>query len=250
MDNPAPSGTSAAAVKLDYANPALFSGRLVRLLSYGNEEDARVHAAALWNEGIPSQVVNAHTNALGIPYAGFSPVELHVLEGDVPRAREILAGPYREDLEPAGDEVAEAPLDENGQPFALEIVGAFPSVRALFDMQMVLASANLPCYLPVLVSRGDGPPGRGDRFLLRVVADDLPRARQLIAQEAADDAADAAEGEAADPRCPVCGSWRVFDQPHFWKSLAAALRLGSKVEPRMICLACQYRGPADEFGKG
>jgi hypothetical protein len=227
---------------LDYATPN--RGGMVLLARFGTSDEAELHAAELEAEGIPTQILNSHVNALGIPYSGLSDVELHVRAGDVGRADELLKHAGGEDLEPAPEGgLAEPAVDESENPIPIAPLASFESVRLLREAQTLLASARLHAYMPKLVPRGDRPPGVGKRFLLAVAEDDLERAQLLLRQ---------AESDAAEelPRCPKCASWRVFPVSHLLQSLAATFGLAPKPAEELECLACRHRGPSAEFARG
>ena len=229
---------------LSYQTPGA-GGSMVRVGSYANSEEAELRASALAEEGIPSQVFNANVNSLGIPYAGFADVELHVRQEDAQHAAEVLARDAAEDdLEPQEPSPADPPpTDEHGNAVNLVPLVAFDSVRLMRDAQTILSSARIRSYPPALVPRGDRPPGEGARFILRVADDDLERGRHVLTE--AD--ADAASEEENEGRCPRCRSWRVFPVSQFWKGLAAMVGLGPEPQALMECLACKYVGPKEEF---
>jgi hypothetical protein len=229
---------------LSYQTPGA-TGTMVRVGSYANSEEAELRASALAEEGIPSQVFNANVNSLGIPYAGFADVELHVRQDDAQRAAELLArDAAADDLEPQDPSPTDPPpTDEAGNPLNLVPLVAFDSVRLMRDAQTILSSARIRSYAPTLVPRGDRPPGQGARFILRVAADDLDRARHVLTE--AD--ADAASDDENQGRCPRCRSWRVYPVSQFWKGLAAMVGMGPEPQPLMECLACKYIGPKEEF---
>jgi hypothetical protein len=227
---------------LDYARPGL--GKMVLMARFGTADEAQLHAAELEAAGIRTRVLNANVNALGIPYTGLSEVELHVLATDAQRAAKVLNHADDDDLEPDPDGgeggLAEPAIDESGQPITVVPVASFETVRRLRDAQTVLASARLPSYLPKLLPRGDGPPGTGKRFILRIAPEDLERAQFILEQSDRD-----AKEEL--PRCPQCASWRVYPVSHFLKSLAATLGLAPKPQPELECLSCHHRAPATDF---
>jgi hypothetical protein len=228
-DDPA-SRLSEAKTVLSYRAPS--SDGLVRLASYGDPIPAELDAAALAEEGIPAQVFGANVSSLGMIYQGFNRVELHVRAGDVERAARVLARVSSQELEPADS----GPVaDEDGRP--LVPTGAFDNSRSLYDAQAVLASASIRSFAPVLIPRGDKPAGVGARFVLRVSAEDLPGAQTLLREDPDSD----------DPRCPKCGSFRVFAISHLWKDISATLGLGPKPPSQSECLACKYRGESTEF---
>jgi hypothetical protein len=229
---------------LSYQTPGA-SGAMVRVGSYGNNEEAELRASALAAEGIPSRVFNGNVNSLGIPYAGFADVELHVRQEDAQRAAEVLARDAAEDdLEPQELSPADSPpTDDDGNALNLVPLVAFDSVRLMRDAQTILSSARIRSYPPTLVRRGDRPPGQGARFILSVAEDDLERARRVL--EEAD--ADAASEDENGGRCPRCRSWRVFPVSQFWKGLAAMVGMGPTPQPLMECLACKHVGTKEEF---
>jgi hypothetical protein len=164
-----------------------------------------------------------------------------VQSDDAGRAAEILAR-STEDLEPAEETASEKatatdPASDPNQTQPLVVAAAFDSVRALLDAQVVLASANIRFVAPVLAPRGDRPPGTGKRFILRVVKDDLPRAQSLIWEQ----------DDMEDPRCPKCGSWRVFPDATWLETLSEITGLGHKPPKKYECLACKFHGTEAEF---
>src|SRR5688572_9612155 len=80
---------SAAAPVLGYAAPP-GPARSVTAAFCANPAEAELVAGDLAAEGIPSQVLNAHTAVLG-PYGGGSRIEVQVLEADAARAAEVMA---------------------------------------------------------------------------------------------------------------------------------------------------------------
>jgi DNA-directed RNA polymerase subunit RPC12/RpoP len=215
---------------LSYRAPG--SDGLVKVARYADPIPAELDAAALAAEGIPARVFGANVSSLGLIYQGFNSVELHVRAEDFERAAKVLARVSSTELEPAD---AGPTADDQGRP--LLPAAAFDNSRSLYDAQAVLASASIQSFAPILVPRGDKPPGVGARFVLRVSAQDLPRAQALLREDPDSD----------DPRCPKCGSWRVFAITHFWKDLGAAVGLGPKSPSQSECLACKYCGKSDEF---
>jgi len=215
---------------------------MVTIGRYASAVEAALPAAELAGEGIEHQVLNSNVNGLGIPYSGFSDVEIQVHEKDVERATEALDRINADDLEPAEDPAHAPPLfDDAGQPLLVAPVGAFDNVRALRDAQTVLASARIRSFSPALIRRGSAPPGTGKRFILRVLKEDFDRAESLLEESAAE------SGEGGEPRCPKCGAWRVYPVSHFWQGLVAGLGLAQRTEEQMECLACRYRGTKAQF---
>ena len=226
----------AAAPVLPYATPMF--GHLVKLASFGTADEAELNAAELAAEGIRGQVFNAKVNALGLPYTGFTDVELHVAAEDVERAAAVLAR-NADDLEPQEPQSSDAPqFDQRGKPMRLVTAAAFDNVRLLRDAHTILSAARLRCFLPTLVPRGNAPPGQGNRFILRIAEEDADQARALLND------ADAGDDE---PRCPHCKSSRIYPVGHFWKNVAAQVGLAPKPPNEMECLACRHRGATEEF---
>ncbi len=223
---------------LSYAMP--MDNAMVRLASFGNASEAELQAAELGAEGIRTTVLNGNVNSLGMPYSGFSRVEIHVHPDDVERATAVLALATSDDLEPVDDANAVPVTDDEGHSVTLAPVAAFESVRLLRDAQTILAAGHVSSHLPIMAPRGDRPPGQGKRFILRVCEDDLDKARRLL--DAAED-----EADAEDFRCPQCHAWRVIPVPQIWKSFVALICFTSAPEEQMECLACKHHGPKAEF---
>jgi hypothetical protein len=224
---------------LSYAAPV--GKGMVRLTSFGNESEAEMRAAELIAEGIHAQVFNKNVNSLGVPYSGFSMVEIHVLPEDVERATAVLALATSDDLEPVADADSAPVTDDEGHPLPLAPAAAFESVRMMRDAQTILAAGHVRSHLPIMAPRGDRPPGEGKRFILRVNEDDLDKARQLL------DAREAGDGDEEECRCPQCHAWRVIPVPQVWKSFVALITFTSAPEERMECLACKHKGSKAEF---
>jgi hypothetical protein len=210
--------------------------KLVKLRSFGSAEQAELVASVLSAEGIRTQILGEHANSLGFIYQGFAGVDLMVQADDASRAAEILAR-TTEDLEPVDEAPSSAPTPESDQKPAWVVAGAFASVRAMLDAQVVLASANIPSVVPALAPRGDRPPGTGKRFKLRVAFEDLERAQSLLGEQ----------DDSDEPRCPKCGSWRVYPDATWIETLADIAGLGRKPAEKYQCLACKYRGGEAEF---
>jgi hypothetical protein len=213
---------------------------MVRLASFANASEAELHAAELGAEGIRTTVLNANVNSLGMPYSGFSMVEVHVHPDDVERAKAVLALVTSDDLEPVDDPETTATTDAQGHPTALVQVAAFESVRLLRDAQTILGAGHVRSHAPRLAPRGNRPAGQGRRFILKVDADDLEKARGLL-EEASNNVDD------EDFRCPKCHAWRVIPVPQVWKSIVALICFTSAPEEQMECLACKYQGPKADF---
>jgi hypothetical protein len=217
-------------------------GRMVTVERCANSLEAAMQANRLEAEGIGCITVNANVNNLGMPYSGFTTVNVQVHEDDAARAIEILQT-NPDDLEPADDpDDASAGFDDNGQPLKLVEAARYETVRQLRSAQTLLASSRIKAYPPTLVKRGDRPVGTGRRFVLRVCEEDLESAQSLLTQ-----AADEADAE-TDPRCPKCDSWRIYPVGTFWQTLAATFGICRRPEKQIECLACRYRGSPGEFG--
>jgi hypothetical protein len=107
------------------------------------------------------------------------------------------------------------------------------------DVQTVLLSQHIKSYPPELVARGDRPAGHGKRFVLRVRKEDLPRAKKVLAEAAAED---------DDPRCPRCQSWQARQiSPRLWAKFAMMIHLIPRQPEVMECKMCGRRGLKEEF---
>ncbi|HET6246941.1 MAG TPA: DUF2007 domain-containing protein [Tepidisphaeraceae bacterium] len=226
---------------LSYQSTALRSGKAVTVGEYPDSVYASIDSARLSEEGINNHVLNANVNGLGIPYSGFTSVELQVHETDAERAREILHT-AEDDVEPDPSTPDAPVLDEDGQPMQLAVVAAFETARAMREAITLLASARIRAIPPKLVRRGDSPPGTGRRFLLRVEEDDLERAEATLKQ------AESEGGDDDEPRCPKCNSWRIYPVGRGMKMVLAFFGIGKWPAAQTECLACHYRGAPEEFG--
>lgn len=213
---------------------------MVRLTSFGNESEAEMRAAELIAEGIQAQIFNKNVNSLGMPYSGFSMVEIHVLPEDVERATAVLALATSDDLEPVADADTAPVTDDEGHALALAPAATFESVRMMREAQTILAAGRVRSHLPIMVPRGDRPPGEGKRFILRVSENDLAKARQLLDAREED-------GDEEECRCPQCHAWRVIPVPQVWKNFVALITFTSAPEERMECLACKHQGLKADF---
>ena len=201
-----------------------------------------MQANRLEAEGITCITVNSNVSNLGIPYSGFTTVDVQVHEEDAERAIEILQT-SPDELEPAEEsDDASTALDEEGRPLKLIEAGRYESVRHLRAAQTVLASSRVRAFPPTLVKRGDRPAGAGARFVMRVCEQDLELAQTLLNKAKAEDEAD------DDPRCPKCDSWRVYPVGFFWQSVAAMFGIAKHPQKQIECLVCRHRGPPAEFG--
>jgi hypothetical protein len=221
---------------------ALRPGKAVTVGEYPDAAYASIDSGRLSAEGIDNHVLNANVNGLGIPYRGWTSVELQVHEADADRAREILRADM-DDMEPAADFDETPTLDDEGKPLNLVVAAAFESVREMREAITVLASARIRGIGPKLVKRGDAPAGEGKRFVLRVDESDLERAQSLIEQARAD------SDEEDEPRCPKCNSWRVYPASRTMKIILAFFGMGKWPPVETECLACKYRAAPEEFEK-
>jgi hypothetical protein len=198
--------------------------------------EAELRAAVLNAEGIRTEIFGANINAVDWLWQVFNRVDLWVPRADAQRAGEILARTARDDLEPAAAAEGTAePVDERG--VALLPVGAYENVHDLLDAQTVLASAGFRAFAPPMAPRGDRPAGVGKRFVLRVPVGEVEQAKAMLAEEASEDR--------DDPRCPKCGSWRVYIPEALLGNAAHLVGLGQG--PIAECLACHHRADAGEF---
>jgi hypothetical protein len=242
--NVAPTESPAPAPVLGYHVPR--SGKLVSVASCGDAAEAQMVASALAAAGIPSAVVNEHTNALG-GYVGRTWVEVHVGVEDRDRAAalvsEIRSGDafVPEDDPPDGS--ADIAADADGTRVPLAVAATFETARDMYDAAAVLGAARIPTYLPNLLPRGPRPggaqaeaQGRPPAFKVRVTEDDLPRARALLEE---------AEEDEDEPRCPRCGSWRVHREGGSFLYWLKDLFVGGRADGvrALECLACGHRFP-------
>jgi hypothetical protein len=220
---------------LSYAVPG--SNREVTIARVAGGAEAEMISGQLAAAGIPSQVINRNVEVLG-PYAPGSSVKVIVMADDAERAREVL----RDEVEPG--EPPEAPLDEDGQPVELAVVGSFDEPRLLRQAAATLAAARVKPFLPMLVPRSQSTadtPARANRFVLRVRAEDLDHAQALLVERDEDDDGD------PEPRCPKCHAWRVHKNTSMMEELARFFGFGKARPAEYECLKCRYRGPEPEF---
>jgi hypothetical protein len=194
-DNPPP--------PLDYATPR--SGRTVTVAFCADSGEAELVCGELRAAGVPAAAVNHHTVALGA-YSGGSQVEVQVPVEDRDRAARVLARlPDRNDVVPEpepADGSADFATDEHGARGALLVVGEFATAQEMLEASAALGSAHVRTYLPNLVPRTEGAADSPPVFRVRVGADDAPRARAVLDEDADPD----------EPRCPRCASWRLHRQ--------------------------------------
>jgi hypothetical protein len=204
----------AAAPVLAYQVPR--SGRAVTVAFCADGVEAELLCTELNAAGVPAAAVNEHAAAALSGY-GLVRVEVQVAEEDRERAAEVLARlPGRHDVEPADeppDGSADYTTDDSGARVPLTVAAEYATAQEMLEASAALGSARVQTFLPDLVPRrrvdaGDDsadtarPP---PRYRVRVLAEDLPRARRVLEQtdEGGDD---------DEPRCPQCASWRVHRQ--------------------------------------
>ena len=212
--------------------------------------EAEMIAADLEAEGVRCIVTNRSAAALGA-YAGGARVYVEVPADEADRAAQVLrVRSLGDDVEPADEDPAagaadpdgDAPVDEQGRPVPLVVVAAYDRASRMRDAVTTLGAARIRCVVPRLVPRGDRPSGEGDRFVVRVRADDLPRARAILYEP---DDATGAEDEDDEPRCPECASWRVHRLGSMWLNIGRFFGLagGSEKDDPFQCLACGHTWP-------
>lgn len=184
---------------LSYGRPATATAVTIR--KFYDAINAQLHANELAAHGIAYSLLNENTNTLG-PYSGFSQVELRVAAADVEAADRVLSNLQADpqDVEPVNDPGPEASVPcPDGM---LVPAAAFDEPGHMLDAAATLGAAGIECFLPELAARGDRPRGVGDRFVVRVREEEVEAARDLLSDESGD-----------EPRCPKCGSWRVYLPP-------------------------------------
>jgi hypothetical protein len=204
---------------LSYAVPG--STREVTVARAAGGAEAEMMSGQLALAGIRSQVINRNVEVLG-PYAPGGSVQVIVMADDAERAREVL----RDEVEP-GEELA--------------VAAAFDNPRLLRQASATLAAARVRPFLPTLVPRSEATPGEGKRFVLRVRADELERARALL-----DEPDEDVDGE-PEPRCPKCHAWRVHKDTTIMEEIGRFFGFGRGRQPEYECLKCRHRGPEAEF---
>ncbi len=220
---------------LSYLTP--LSGKIVTLTAVSSEAAAALIADALSDGGIRSLIINSHTNSLGVPYSGFAAIKVQVQEHDAEAAKQIVSalGRFADDLEPA-ENTSPVALDASGMEVETQVAEAFAHARLLFDAAAALEAAHIPHFMPNLVPRGARPVGTGNRFLLRVGPDDLPRARAILREVEAD--------EKEEPHCPRCYSWRVIEASDWMSNLLRLISFRPILGPHLECTQCGHRWPA------
>ena len=242
-----PASASPAPPVLGYQAPR--SGKGVTVAWCADVMEAELLRNELNANGVPAASVNQHVVSALQGYVGFVRVEVQVAVEDLDRAAAVLARlPGRNDVEPAEDPPdgsADFTTDAGGARVPLAVAAEYDTAQEMLEASAALGSARIESFLPDLVPR---PPRDADaaepaprRFRVRVVADELARARRVL-EEAAEDDGDAG-GDADDTRCPKCASWRVYGSSP--GVVASLLRLlGGTGGPRgktWQCLKCGHR---------
>jgi hypothetical protein len=198
--------------------------------------EAQIFANELAANGIDYYVMNQNTNDLLGTYVGFTYVELQVRKEEAEAASALLSklsgNPL--EVEPAEASNADQPIPDPAGEGILVSAAGFDNPRSLLDAAATLGAARVESFLPMLVVRGDGPAGVGDRFILRVREDDAEQAREILSKAAAE------ESDDEEPRCPTCGSYRVMAVPQFWKDVMRFLRGDTDRSVQMQCLLCRH----------
>jgi DNA-directed RNA polymerase subunit RPC12/RpoP len=160
---------------------------------------------------------------------------LQVSEADAPAATELLARLQLDpsEVEPEHDADPDAPVADPTGPGMLTPAAAYDNPRYLFDAAASLGASHIESFLPSLVPRGDRPPGSGNRFVIRVREADLERARAIL--QGQDE-----PQEKAEPRCPRCGSWRVYLHPPKQGLVNFLLGRIPEQPQRLECLRCHH----------
>jgi hypothetical protein len=194
--------------------------------------------AVLEAEGIESHLFNESSQALGVGAFGYTASEIQVPSLDAERAKAIVRQLIEDPdaVEPADEADVEAPRGDDGQE--LVVVGAYDNPRSLQESAAVLGSARIKPYLPRLVARGANPPGTGDRFLLRVEAEDAERATSIL-----EDAREEAEEDAKERgllRCPKCNRLTGERISRAWDLFTALITFRPPPSPRAHCAPCRH----------
>ena len=226
--------------------------------------EAEMIAGELGAEGIRCTVTNTNAAAMG-PWGGGARIYVEVPKLAAERAVEVLrVRTLGDDVEPADEDDAaggdatrdfsetDPPLDEEGKPAQLVVVAAYDTASRMRDAVTTLGSAHIGCVVPRLVPRGDRPKGQGNRFIVRVGADDLDRARAVLHEPQETEAADRdVNRDAVDDeevRCPACSSWRVHRLGSLWVNVGRFFGLvgGSEKSDPFLCLACKHKWSAGD----
>ncbi len=214
--------------------------------SFYNEIEAQLCGNELETNGIRYQLLNSSTRAVMAMYGSFIQVPLQVMSDDVDRARTLLAEHLRpesaDQLEPAEADDPAKPheiLGEDGEPVQLLAAGAFDSVHEMREASLILEAGRIEAYVPRLVAK-PAEPHAARQFIVRVQEDDLPRARALLKRDP--------ESDSAEPRCPRCGGWNVYEIKHEFTNMVLMF-VGKRKPLQCECLKCHYVGLRDEFFK-
>jgi hypothetical protein len=234
------------------------SGRGVTVAWCADAMEAELLCNELNANGVLAVTANEHVVSALQGYVGFVRVEVQVAVEDRDRAAAVLARlPGRNDVEPAeepADGSADFTTDESGARLPLAVVAEYPTAQEMLEASAVLGSVRVQTFLPDLVPRYPAPdpdtadPDAGAQrppplFRVRVLEDDLPRARRVLEEsDGADDA-----GEEDDPRCPKCASWRVHGStPGIVGSIVRMLTGGGGARGRTWeCLRCRFKWADD-----
>jgi len=189
---------------LSYQAPR--SGQTARVATCADAGEGQVLVGELAGYGIPAAVINEHTSALG-PWGGNAVVKVEVRLEDAERAADIVnrlrSGQDLEPEEEPADGSADFTTDEEGRRQPLAVVAEYDTAREMYECAATLGSVRVTAFLPNLVRRPEGAEPSGRKFVVRVLEDDLGRARRVLSEASRE-----AE-EDDEPRCPACGSWHV-----------------------------------------
>lgn len=204
---------------------------LTRLMDVNHAE---IISAALNDRGIPARVLGSATGSLGMA-AGTAGVEIVVPFQDAERAREIMESAQKADFEPAeGEESTEDRVDADGH--RLCCVGEYEALPQIRLAQTLLAAERIESMLPVLVMRNENASAPTRRFVLRVRENDVREAREILRELEEDE----------EPRCPWCGSKRLYEEQLLWQRLVCWLK-GKRVDAKFECLNCKRTGEGKLF---
>lgn len=226
----------AARLVLPYQRVIARGVQAVTVRKFYDPMEAQLFANELAAHGIEYHLLNQNTSTLG-PYSGFSQVELQVRREDAKAASELLDRLQLDpsDVEPEHDSDPTVPIADPAGPGMLVAAASYDNPRHLHDAAAALGAAHVDSFLPLLVARGDRPKGTGKRFVIRVREADLERARAILHEnETTDD----------EPRCPYCGSWRVYTHPPRQGLINFLLGRIPDQPPRLECLRCHRRWEA------
>jgi hypothetical protein len=212
--------------------------------------EAELLCNELRDNGVHAVTANENTVAALQGYVGFVRVEVQVAAEDRERAAEVLARlPGRNDVEPVEeptDGSADYATDADGGRVPLAVAAEYDTAQEMLEASAALGSARVQSFLPDLVPRRPDAADSADRprprFRVRVPADELDRARRVLEESEADDE----EGEADDPRCPECASWRVHGSSAGVLGSIVRMLTGAAAGGRTWqCLRCGFRWSGD-----